>query len=308
MPFIPLHDKTPRVLIKVPWVTWGLIIACALIYLLELDARPGEVQRLMLGLGMIPAALTGQAELSAELSLVPPIATLVTHQFLHGGVLHLGLNMAYLWVFGDNVEDAMGHLRFLLFYLLCGAIAALAEVVSAPGQTTPLIGASGAISGVLGAYLVLHPNARVLVPIVIIPLYLPAYLLLLLWIGFQIYAVMAIPDVARDGVAWWAHIGGFVADLLLIVPFRHKAIPLWQSRDLPSGIEMTVRDSRPQRRDDSGPDERQRRGDRLGQDRLAHLHGNDLDELVQGSLDVVRMFVSAMCAQQLNQRGSMRDR
>ena len=262
MPFIPLHDKTPRVLIKVPWVTWGLIIACALIYLLELDARPGEVQRLMLGLGMIPAALTGQAELPAELSLVPPVATLVTHQFLHGGVLHLGLNMAYLWVFGDNVEDAMGHLRFLLFYLLCGAIAALAEVVSAPGQTTPLIGASGAISGILGAYLVLHPNARVLVPIVIIPLYLPAYLLLLLWIGFQIYAVTAFPDVAQDGVAWWAHIGGFLAGLLLIVPFRHKAIPLWQGRDLPSGIEMTVRDSRPQRRDDSGRDTRSRRGDR----------------------------------------------
>jgi membrane associated rhomboid family serine protease len=252
MPFIPLHDKTPRVLIKVPWVTWGLIIACALIYLLELDTKPGELQRLVLGLGMIPAALTGQAELSAELMLVPPVATLVTHQFLHGGVLHLGLNMAYLWVFGDNIEDAMGHARFLLFYLLCGVIAALCEVVASPGQTTPLIGASGAISGILGAYLVLHPNARVLVPIVVIPLYLPAYLLLLAWIGFQIYAVTAVPEVARDGVAWWAHIGGFVAGLVLIVPFRHKAIPLWQSRDLPSGIEMTVRDTRPQRRDGSG--------------------------------------------------------
>jgi membrane associated rhomboid family serine protease len=251
MPFIPLHDKTPRVLIKVPWITWGLIVANVTIYLLELDAGPGEVQRLMLGLGMIPASLTGQAELSADLALVPPFATLVTHQFLHGGVLHLGLNMAYLWVFGDNVEDAMGHTRFLLFYLLCGVIAALAEVVAGPGQTTPLVGASGAISGVLGAYLVLHPNARVLVPIVVIPLYLPAYLLLLLWIGFQIYAVTAIPAVAREGIAWWAHIGGFFAGLVLIVPFRHKAIPLWQSRDLPGGIEMTVRDSRPQRRDGS---------------------------------------------------------
>jgi len=156
----------------------------------------------------------------------------------------------------------MGHPRFLLFYLLCGVIAALAEVAADPGQTTPLVGASGAISGVLGAYLVLHPNARVLVPIVVIPLYVPAYLLLLLWIGVQVYAVTAMPEVAREGVAWWAHIGGFVAGLLLIVPFRHKAIPLWQGRDLPSGIEMTVRDSRPQRRDDSGRDERKRRGDR----------------------------------------------
>ena len=262
MPFIPLHDKTPRVLVKVPWVTWGLIIACVMIYLLELDIAPGELQRFMIGLGMIPATLTGQAELSADLTLVPPVATLVTHQFLHGGVLHLGFNMAYLWVFGDNVEDAMGHFRFLLFYLLCGTIAALAEVVSDPGQTTPLIGASGAISGVLGAYLVLHPNARVLVPIVVIPLYMPAYLLLLVWIGFQIYAVTNMPEVATEGVAWWAHIGGFFAGLLLIVPFRHKAIPLWQSRDMPSGIEMTVRDSRPQRRDDPGSGNASRRGGR----------------------------------------------
>ncbi len=264
MPFIPLHDKNPRVLVKVPWVTWGLIVACVLIYLLELDAAPGELQRLLLGLGMIPASLTGQAELAADLTLVPPAATLVTHQFLHGGLLHLGFNMAYLWVFGDNVEDAMGHLRFLLFYLLCGTIAALAEVVSAPGQTAPLIGASGAISGVLGAYLVLHPNARVLVPIIIIPLYVPAYLLLLVWIGFQIYSVAYLPDVAQDGVAWWAHIGGFVAGLLLIAPFRHKAIPLWQGRDLPSGIEMTVRDTRPQRRDGSGPSGESSRKDRRG--------------------------------------------
>ncbi len=262
MPFIPLHDKTPRVLVKVPWVTWGLIAACVLIYLLELDIAPSELRSLMIGLGMIPASLTGQAELPPDLTLVPPVATLVTHQFLHGGLLHLVFNMAYLWVFGDNVEDAMGHLRFLVFYLLCGSIAALAEVVSAPGQTTPLIGASGAISGVLGAYLVLHPHARVLVPIIVIPLYVPAYLLLLVWIGFQIYAVTYLPEVAQEGVAWWAHIGGFVAGLLLIAPFRHKAIPLWQSRDLPSGIEMTVRDNRPQRRDKPDPGKESRQGNR----------------------------------------------
>jgi membrane associated rhomboid family serine protease len=249
MPFIPLHDKTPRVLIKIPWVTWGLILASVLVYLLEAGAAPGELQRLMLGLGMIPAALTGQAELSADLTLVPPLATLVTHQFLHGDVLHLGFNMAYLWVFGDNVEDAMGHSRFLLFYLLCGAIAALAELAAGPGQTTPLIGASGAISGILGAYLLLYPSARILVPIIFIPLYLPAYVLLLLWIGFQFYAVASIPAVAESGVAWWAHIGGFFAGLVLIVPFRHKAIPLWRAGDLPGGIELSVYDNRPGRRD-----------------------------------------------------------
>ena len=254
--FIPLHDKTPRVLIKTPWVTWGLILACVLVYLLEASAAPGELQRLMLGLGMIPAALTGQADLSADLTLVPPLATLITHQFLHGDVLHLGFNMAYLWVFGDNVEDAMGHGRFLLFFLLCGVIAALAEIAAGPGQTSPLIGASGAISGILGAYLLLHPSARILVPIVFVPLYLPAYLLLLLWIGFQFYAVAFIPVVAEGGVAWWAHIGGFFAGLVLIVPFRHKAIPLWRAGDMPGGIEMTVYDSRPRRRDPPSGNER----------------------------------------------------
>jgi membrane associated rhomboid family serine protease len=247
--FVPLHDKTPRVLIKTPWVTWSLILACVLIYLIEASAAPGELHRMILGFGMMPAAVTGQVQLPAELVVVPPLATLITHQFLHGDVLHLAFNMAYLWVFGDNIEDAMGHARFLVFFLLCGAIAALAEIATGPGQTSPLIGASGAISGILGAYLLLHPGARILVPIIFVPLYLPAYLLLLLWLGFQFYAVASIPDLGEGGVAWWAHIGGFFAGLVLIVPFRHKAIPLWRAGDLPGGIEMTVYDSRPGRRD-----------------------------------------------------------
>ncbi len=251
MPFVPLHDKTPRILIAQPWLNWGLIAACSLVYLAESSAGTMAFERLTLGLGMIPATLTGQASLPPELTLVPPAATLVTYQFLHGGWLHLLLNMAYLWVFGDNIEDAMGHGRYLLFYLLCGVAAALAQIVAAPELTAPLVGASGAISGVLGAYLVLHPRARILVPVVFIPLYLPAYLLLIFWIGFQFYAATALPSASDGNTAWWSHIGGFFAGMALIVPFRHKAIPLWGSPDLPSGLEVAVSDSRPERREAS---------------------------------------------------------
>lgn len=255
MPFLPLHDRNPRILVQRPWITWGLILACVTIYLLQLQAPPGELQRLVLGLGVIPAALMGDAQLSEDLYLVPAWATLVTHQFLHGSLPHVIFNMAYLWVFGDNIEDAMGHRRFLVFFLLCGVAGGLAEVVAEPGLTAPIIGASGAISGILGAYLLLHPQAKVLVPIIVFPVYLPAYFLLLVWIAFQIYAATALPPdlLAEGGVAWWAHIGGFLAGLVLIVPFKHKAIPLWQSAKLPSGLELTVHDHRPQRRDHRPP-------------------------------------------------------
>ncbi len=262
MPFIPLHDKNPRVLVKYPWVTWGLILACSAVFLREAELGPDELRRFVLGLGMIPATLTGDAELPSGLAVVPPLATLVTHQFLHGDVLHLGINMAYLWVFGDNIEDAMGHARFIVFYLLCGAIAALAHVVVAgSGMAEPLIGASGAISGVLGAYLLLHPSARILVPVFFfIPFYLPAYLLLLLWLGFQFYAVALVPAGGGDSVAWWAHIGGFFAGLLLIVPFRRKTVPLWQTGDVPGGLKMSVYDRRPERRNGEKDRNRKRTG------------------------------------------------
>ena len=252
MPFLPLHDRNPRVLVQRPWITWGLIVACVTIYLLQLQAPPGELQRLVLALGVIPASIMGDAQLSEDLYLVPAWATLVTHQFLHGSLPHVIFNMAYLWVFGDNIEDAMGHRRFLVFFLICGVAGALAEVFADPGLTAPIIGASGAISGILAAYLLLHPQAKVLVPIIIFPVYLPAYVLLVIWIAFQVYAATALPPdlLAEGGVAWWAHIGGFMAGLVLIVPFKHKALPLWQGAKLPSGLELTVQDYRPERREE----------------------------------------------------------
>ena len=238
MPFLPLHDNAPRVLIAHAWVTWGLIGACVLVYLSQ---GSGEAfQRLALGLGVIPATVTGEAELSGEFYLVPPLATLVTSMFLHGGFMHLLGNMLYLWVFGDNVEDSMGHFRFLAFYLICGVLASLAQVVAEPGSTTPTIGASGAVSGVLGAYLMLHPKAKVLIPIWIIPIYVPAFILLLIWIGMQFFSAWS-GGPAGGGVAWWAHIGGFVAGAILVIPFRYHAVPLFGGADHPSGLRLRKR-------------------------------------------------------------------
>ena len=174
MPFIPLHDDNPRVLIVHPWVTGVLIAACVTVFVAEVTGSPTSAERMIVGLGLIPAAFVGDIQLRPEFHVVPALLTPVTSLFLHGGIMHLIGNMLYLWVFGDNVEDAMGHWRFLVFYLLCGIAAGLVHVYIDSGSQIPTIGASGAISGVLGAYLVLHPTARVLVPIWFVPVYIPA--------------------------------------------------------------------------------------------------------------------------------------
>lgn len=256
MPFLPLHDDQPRVLIEYPWVTWGLIAVCSLIFLHQTSLTPDAGARLIFGLGLIPATVTGEGQLEPELVLVPPLATLVTAAFLHGGWMHLITNMLYLWVFGDNVEDAMGHWRFLAFYLICGLAAGLAHIASDPGSTVPTLGASGAISGVLGAYLILHPKSRVLVPVIVIPLYLPAWVLLFFWIGFQVWSAASSGPVG-GGIAWWEHIGGFVAGALLVVPFRHKTVPLFAGGKLPDGVRLRPggprRDTDDKDSSDNGP-------------------------------------------------------
>ena len=252
MPFLPLHDDKTRILIEHAWVTWGLIAACSLVFLYEASLAPDEGARLIFGLGLIPATVTGERQLEPELALVPPLATLVTAQFLHGSWMHLIANMLYLWVFGDNVEDAMGHWRFLAFYLLCGLVAAFTQIAADPGSTVPTVGASGAISGVLGAYLILFPRARVLVPVIIFPLYLPAFMLLVFWILFQVASAAAGGPVG-GGVAWWEHIGGFAAGALLVVAFRHKTVPLFGGGELPQGIRLRPRGPRRGGKTEDGP-------------------------------------------------------
>lgn len=224
---IPLRDDNPSELR--PIVTVSLIVVVTLVFLwqLSLGARAG--QEAVYSLGLIPSVLFGIDRLPPALAMVPPGLTILTSMFLHGGWLHLIGNMLYLWIFGDNVEDAMGHGRFLLFYLLCGVAAALAQALPDPQSQLPMIGASGAISGVLGAYLLLYPRARVLV---LIPLgfflqtvRLPAAAVLLLWFGLQLLSSLLAP-AGGGGVAFRAHVGGFVAGLLLVIVFRRPGFRL----------------------------------------------------------------------------------
>jgi membrane associated rhomboid family serine protease len=240
MPFLPLDDDTPSsILIERPWVTWGVMALCLVVFWVQSLSGQLGGERLILGFGVIPVTLSGDAALGPALYKVHPLLTLITYQFLHSGMFHLAGNLLYLWVFGDNVEDAMGHSRFALFYLLCGVIAGGAHWLAGPQSEIPLIGASGAISGVLGAYLILHPKAKILVPIYFIPVSLPAWLLLVFWFGFQVVSAMSAgPSLA--GTAWWAHIGGFIAGAILVVPFRLKTVHLFGGGDLPEGI--TLRD------------------------------------------------------------------
>src|SRR5690242_6189141 len=151
--------------------------------------------------------------------------------FLHGGWAHLLGNMLFLWIFGNNIEDALGHGRYLLFYLLCGLAAATAQIVADPASEIPMVGASGAIAGVLGAYLVLHPhaNVRVLVWIVIFVrlVNVPAWIVLGLWFAMQLFGGLATP-MAKGGVAFWAHVGGFAAGIVLILVLRPRRVALLQ--------------------------------------------------------------------------------
>jgi membrane associated rhomboid family serine protease len=213
---IPLKDDTPSA--QRAYVTIALIAACCVTFLWQrsLDAAAGR--RLVDALGAIPAVLLTAARLPPELQWLPRYGPLFTSMFLHGGWLHLLGNMLYLWIYGDNVEDSMGHARFLIFYLLCGIAALFAQALSEPHSAYPIIGASGAISGVLGAYLLLFPRSQVLT-LVLLPFFfttlrLPAMWLLLLWFAVQLVSDLS-GHAGGSGVAFRAHIGGFLTGMLL---------------------------------------------------------------------------------------------
>ena len=224
----PLHDDNPTTL--APIVTVGLIVACTVVFLWQVGQSPAEQERLVYALGLIPAVVFGKEALPPDLVMVPAKLTVLTSMFLHGGWLHLIGNMLYLWIFGNNIEDSMGHGRFIVFYLLCGIAAALAQSLPDPGSVVPMVGASGAIAGVLGAYLVLFPLARVLV---LIPLgflsrliRVPAVIVLGFWFVLQFISGASLAG-NEGGVAYWAHVGGFIAGVILIVPFRRREFPLF---------------------------------------------------------------------------------
>jgi membrane associated rhomboid family serine protease len=222
---IPLRDDNPTR--TVSFVTVGLIALNVLAFVYELR-QPSQEQfeAFFAQFALTPARVLHARSPEAY-------ATVFTSMFLHAGWLHLIGNMLYLWIFGNNIEDSVGHFKFIVFYLLCGIAAAAAQVAVSPDSTTPMVGASGAISGVLGAYLLLFPRARVLtvVPIWIFLRFvdLPAWLLLLFWFAIQLLSGLAVLGVdLTGGVAFWAHIGGFVAGVLLILPFKKRRVRLFQ--------------------------------------------------------------------------------
>ncbi|TCP63076.1 membrane associated rhomboid family serine protease [Rhodovulum bhavnagarense] len=212
----PLRDHNPSN--RTPYVTYALIAINVAVFLSywPLFSDPQEVDLFFTRWGLVPAAITEGYQAGG----------VVTSMFLHGGLLHLGGNMLFLWIFGDNLEDEMGHAGFALFYLACGIAAGLGQYLADPLSMVPMVGASGAIAGVMGGYLLMFPKARVdilfvfLVFFKVIPI--PAWLMLGAWFGLQLLAGAGTTG-AEDGIAYWAHSGGFAAGLLL-------ALPLWRRR------------------------------------------------------------------------------
>jgi membrane associated rhomboid family serine protease len=230
--FLPLHDDAPLRHIRRPIATWGLIGLNVLIWALGALGLFGDLARLDTSLGVIPAVVTGRASLSPDLRIAPVWATFLISPFLHANFIHLIGNMAFLHVFGDNVEDALGSARFVLFWLLCAAAGVGAYVASAPDAEAPLIGASGAVSGVIASYLLFHPNVRVFGLVFnVVPVRVSALWIIGAWISLQVGAAL----LARGGdVGWWAHVGGVAAGLALTPLMRRPGAPFGWSRGAPS--------------------------------------------------------------------------
>ncbi|MFQ5764675.1 MAG: rhomboid family intramembrane serine protease [Rhodospirillales bacterium] len=237
---LPLHDDNPLKHIRFQHVTVAMIAACVMVFVFQVSLGPAGGQAFVFGFGAVPSVVFGLRELPAAIPQVPAVLTLVTSMFLHGGIMHLLGNMLFLWVLGDNVEDAMGHARFTVFYLVSGVAAALAHAATDPASTVPMIGASGAISGVIGAYLVLHPKTRIKTLVFYFVVWLPAYAVLGFWIAFQVFSATMAAGGAAGGVAFWAHIGGFVAGVALIVPMRRKDVPLFDRGQKRFQLGLTV--------------------------------------------------------------------
>ncbi len=227
---IPISDDPVRR--SVPWVTILLIVVNVLAFLYELSLG-ARLDGFLQAFGAVPREITTGRDIPPAAPLGSVYLTLLTSMFLHGGWLHLGSNMLYLWVFGDNVEDGFGHLGYLVFYLVCGLLATIAQIAINPASTLPSIGASGAIAGVLGAYLVLFPGAQVRTLLVLgffilIPR-IPALFLIGAWFVLQLLSGLGQIGIAEEtgGVAFWAHVGGFVAGLVLAILFRPGKRPAY---------------------------------------------------------------------------------
>jgi membrane associated rhomboid family serine protease len=231
---VPLGDENP---IRItPWVTYGLLAANVAVFLYQLSLSTSELAALFQQFAVVPDQLTASFQQGPQTQLASEVLTLVTSQFLHGGFLHLGGNMLFLWVFGNNIEEKLGRVGFLFFYLTCGACAAMAQWAVAMQSSIPTVGASGAIAGVLGAYILRFPKARILtlVPVgfFLMTFRIPALFFLGFWFFqqflFGLVSLQMTTTVQTGGVAYWAHAGGFVVGILLGPPlglFANK--PRW---------------------------------------------------------------------------------
>lgn len=224
---IPLKDDNPTY--SKPVITYAILGICVLVFILQISSASYQSGKLFYSYGLIPAVLTGHKQLPAEIAMIAPELTLITSMFMHGGFMHLIGNMLYLWIFADNIEDELGPVKFICFYLLSGIAAALTQVFLNTESTIPMIGASGAIGGVLGAYIVNHPKAKV---IVLIPLgffsqivKIPALYVLGFWFILQ-FINSSLSSSEGGGVAYGAHIGGFIFGVVAILFFNKKNKPL----------------------------------------------------------------------------------
>ncbi len=230
--FVPLHDVNPLKRIRYQYVTVGIIaLNVAVFVLFQTTLIFPNTEDTALGFAVVPADLMQHGPLlggqvAAPLGFpMPERITLITYMFLHAGWLHLLGNMAFLWVFGDNVEDAMGHVRFIMFYLICGVAAAIVHAWVMPDSELPLVGASGAVAGVIAAYLILHPRVKVWVlALWRIPIKITAAWALGFWVLLQFLNLFVESD---DNIAWGAHIGGLLAGAVLILFMRRRGIPLF---------------------------------------------------------------------------------
>ena len=259
----PLYTENPRLRAPLVTIALVLIVGAVWIFLQTGGLSPYALAASVCNWGLVPGELTHQAKVGTAVPLGPGLACIVdreplniltplTSMFLHGGWGHVLGNLLFLWVFGTSIEDSMGRVRFLAFYLLCGLAAAVAQIIVNPASPVPMVGASGAISGVMGAFLVLYPRVRVYLLIFLFffidVIAIPAWLVLLYWFGMQVLTglpelVAVRPDVS-EGVAVWAHVGGFATGALLIRLFADPALvrarrsrrierrarPLWRSR------------------------------------------------------------------------------
>ncbi len=223
---IPLRDDNPTKI--TPIVTVGLITLNIFVFIYQISLGPREGDQFVYQFGAIPAVIFGSQVLPSELVAIPASFSILTSMFLHGGFMHLIGNMLYLWIFGNNIEDAMGHGRFIGFYLLTGIVASMAHFLTDVTSEIPTIGASGAISGILGAYILLYPRAQVLVLIALgffwRVMYVPAALVLGFYFVIQLFQGTFSLGQGGGGVAWFAHIGGFMAGLLFVALFKQRTV------------------------------------------------------------------------------------